>query len=446
MTSRATILIAGIIAAIVIVGGLNLFPIQWPQAPRDLETPDGKKVAATLEENSQGRSQTGGTKHDAGETKANDTAREASGDAPSFDIMRVNPEGTSVFAGQAAPKETVTVLADGKPVATVKADDTGAWSVATEAKIPNPDADLTLSTDPALAAQATGPAKAEEKLAAADAKPSAGATEKRSEAVADVTSGMIKNLEGLVEEARKDAEKATTASAKPARADTGGSPAGAEKQTAEDQPQTVAAADSGTTSTPTETPAAADGATTSSTGTATTASAPSTAAGPAEASATAETATQAGQDDEVSVAANKAPSDAAAAEATTTGTPRVAGSRQKATANVPVPIMFVFREATFTPEGKRAVQLLLEYLKLKSFDKVTLTGHADERGTLELNMDLSQDRLDAVANYLRAGGFSGALDLVPKGEMEPFTGVDRTKFAKEDLYQLDRRVELRLMQ
>ncbi len=38
----------------------------------------------------------------------------------------------------------------------------------------------------------------------------------------------------------------------------------------------------------------------------------------------------------------------------------------------------------------------------------------------------------------------GELDLVPKGKSEPFSGVDRSKFSGEALYQLDRRVELRV--
>jgi outer membrane protein OmpA-like peptidoglycan-associated protein len=79
---------------------------------------------------------------------------------------------------------------------------------------------------------------------------------------------------------------------------------------------------------------------------------------------------------------------------------------------------------------------------LKNFKSVLLTGHADERGTDELNMDLSRDRLDTVAHFLKEGGFNGNLELVPKGKREPFTGVDRSQYGKEELFQLDRRVEL----
>jgi outer membrane protein OmpA-like peptidoglycan-associated protein len=110
--------------------------------------------------------------------------------------------------------------------------------------------------------------------------------------------------------------------------------------------------------------------------------------------------------------------------------------------SIPVPITFVFNEAQFTSDGRKAADLLLEYLKLKSFKKIALTGHADERGSDELNMSLSRDRLETVAEFLKQGGFSGDLELVPKGKTEPYTGVVRSEYNLEELYQLDRRVEL----
>jgi outer membrane protein OmpA-like peptidoglycan-associated protein len=110
--------------------------------------------------------------------------------------------------------------------------------------------------------------------------------------------------------------------------------------------------------------------------------------------------------------------------------------------SVPIPIMFVFREATFTEEGRKAATLLLEYVTLKKYQHIVLTGHADERGSLELNYDLSRDRLEAVVSLLKEGGYRGGVKLIPKGETEPFLGVDRSKYSREELFQLDRRVEL----
>ena len=92
--------------------------------------------------------------------------------------------------------------------------------------------------------------------------------------------------------------------------------------------------------------------------------------------------------------------------------------------------------------GRKAAALLLEYLQIKKFPKISLTGHADERGTDELNLALSRERLATVERFLRESGFVGELELVPKGESEPFSGVERGDYELEDLYQLDRRVEL----
>jgi outer membrane protein OmpA-like peptidoglycan-associated protein len=117
----------------------------------------------------------------------------------------------------------------------------------------------------------------------------------------------------------------------------------------------------------------------------------------------------------------------------------------KAPVSIPIPVLFVYNEAAFTEEGRRAAGLLLEYLKVKRLDAVTLSGHADERGSPSFNLDLSRERLATVASFLKSGGYAGALRLEPRGESEPFVGIDRTRFNREELYQLDRRVELRLV-
>ena len=112
--------------------------------------------------------------------------------------------------------------------------------------------------------------------------------------------------------------------------------------------------------------------------------------------------------------------------------------------STPVPMTFVYNEATLTPEGRKAARLLLEYLTLKKFGSVTLSGHADERGLPDYNMELSRQRLISIEHLLRDGGYQGKLDLLPKGATEPFKGVDRSRYPREELLQLDRRVELRV--
>ncbi len=110
--------------------------------------------------------------------------------------------------------------------------------------------------------------------------------------------------------------------------------------------------------------------------------------------------------------------------------------------SIPIPMQFVYRETTLTDDGTKAASLLLEYLMLKKFDAITLSGHTDERGSAEYNMDLSRRRLEAAVDLLRKGGYKGTVELLPKGKTEPYMKVDRSLYNRVDLMQLDRRVEL----
>jgi outer membrane protein OmpA-like peptidoglycan-associated protein len=111
---------------------------------------------------------------------------------------------------------------------------------------------------------------------------------------------------------------------------------------------------------------------------------------------------------------------------------------------MPAPITFPYDEASVTAAGRQQAAALSDFLRQRKLDVVTLSGHADERGSDEYNMQLSRNRLESVARFLRDTGYAGKLVLLPKGKTEPVTGVDRGKLSKEDAFQLDRRVELRL--
>lgn len=54
---------------------------------------------------------------------------------PSFDIVRVNPDGGMVIAGRAAPHSTVTILADGQKIGSIVADDRGEWVLLPDTKL-----------------------------------------------------------------------------------------------------------------------------------------------------------------------------------------------------------------------------------------------------------------------------------------------------------------------
>ncbi len=54
---------------------------------------------------------------------------------PSFDIVRVNPDGGMVIAGRAAPHSNVTVTADGQKIGSIVADDRGEWVLLPDTKL-----------------------------------------------------------------------------------------------------------------------------------------------------------------------------------------------------------------------------------------------------------------------------------------------------------------------
>jgi hypothetical protein len=64
---------------------------------------------------------------------------------PSFDVVRVNPQGDAVVAGRAVPNADVTVLDGGKPLGHVHADEEGEFVFLPDAPLPAGGQQLTLS-------------------------------------------------------------------------------------------------------------------------------------------------------------------------------------------------------------------------------------------------------------------------------------------------------------
>jgi peptidoglycan-associated lipoprotein len=94
------------------------------------------------------------------------------------------------------------------------------------------------------------------------------------------------------------------------------------------------------------------------------------------------------------------------------------------------PVRFGFNDIVLTSEARQALDGALECLKsIKG--RVVLEGHADERGTEEYNLQLSNRRAAAVRKYLAdLGVSSGKLDTVGYGENKPATdGHDESSWA-----------------
>ncbi len=81
----------------------------------------------------------------AGTTPSQAVAPEQSAPVPpSFDIVRIEPDGSAVIAGRAAPGARVTILDGGKPLGEVTADQRGEWVLLPGDALPPGGRDLTV--------------------------------------------------------------------------------------------------------------------------------------------------------------------------------------------------------------------------------------------------------------------------------------------------------------
>ena len=268
-------------------------------------------------------------------------ARAASGTAKlSFDVIRIDPKGSSVFAGRAAPHQRVMVLMDGRRAGLAKADGEGNWVLISDKKLSKT---AKFSVEEARAELAQVESVVIPKVAAG--KP---------QTVAEVQRRMLTKLEAMIANAKRPGFQAAAKVAA----------LGAKKGGSANSAQDVGAA----------------------------------------------------------FLSNEA-----------VGVP-----------SVPIPVHFEYRLAEFTPAGRRAAVLLVEYLKARKIERAVLSGHADDRGSHEFNMELSRLRLETVEALARERGYVGELQLIPRGKTQPYAEIDRSKFSREELYQIDRRVELHL--
>jgi len=102
------------------------------------------------------------------------------------------------------------------------------------------------------------------------------------------------------------------------------------------------------------------------------------------------------------------------------------------------PVRFGFNEASLDRAAQQQLSSLADCIKEQQL-KLTLEGHADERGTQEYNLHLSNRRANAVKKYLVDLGVpAGRLDTVGYGEERP---ADQGH--SEDAWAANRRVELK---
>jgi OmpA-OmpF porin, OOP family len=108
----------------------------------------------------------------------------------------------------------------------------------------------------------------------------------------------------------------------------------------------------------------------------------------------------------------------------------------------PIPITFDFNKASLNKTGEVAAKILLDCVKQSGYSEITLSGHTDPVGSESYNFELSAKRLATIADYMLQGGFQGLINVVPKGETDPFIPDDPTAYTEEERHQFDRRVVL----
>ena len=101
-------------------------------------------------------------------------------------------------------------------------------------------------------------------------------------------------------------------------------------------------------------------------------------------------------------------------------------------------VYFDLDQDALKPEFQAIMGCHAKYLRDRPSSRITLEGHADERGSREYNLGLGERRGNAVSSALQANGGSGSqLTVVSYGEERP-TCTE----SSEDCWAKNRRVEI----
>ena len=101
-------------------------------------------------------------------------------------------------------------------------------------------------------------------------------------------------------------------------------------------------------------------------------------------------------------------------------------------------VYFDLDQDNLRPEFQAVMACHAKYLRDRSASRISLEGHADERGSREYNQGLGERRGNGVSSALQAnGGSAGQLAVVSYGEERPVCTE-----SNEDCWARNRRVEI----
>jgi OmpA-OmpF porin, OOP family len=105
-------------------------------------------------------------------------------------------------------------------------------------------------------------------------------------------------------------------------------------------------------------------------------------------------------------------------------------------------LIFHLRSAVISPESYAELNSVAEMLTQNPNMVIQLEGHTDTRGDKNLNLKLSQQRVESVRNYLvRRGVSKGRIKLKAFGGTQPLSNENT-----EEAHNLNRRVEVRIIE
>ncbi len=108
------------------------------------------------------------------------------------------------------------------------------------------------------------------------------------------------------------------------------------------------------------------------------------------------------------------------------------GTQGDLVANVGDRVFFGYDQYDITTEGRDTLNRQATWLQQYPNVRITIEGHADERGTREYNLALGERRANAVKNYLVALGVAGSrITTISYGKERPAVPTsDETSWAQ----------------
>lgn len=107
-----------------------------------------------------------------------------------------------------------------------------------------------------------------------------------------------------------------------------------------------------------------------------------------------------------------------------------------------LPVHFQSNKASLDTDGQASATQMAQFIKTQSgISKVLITGFADPRGSSEHNQLLSEQRAQAVAEFLKNNGVTTSIETLGKGETAP-SQTNLQGLTEEEQLQRWRRVEM----